>query len=232
MSIKSQGLSLLLALLLVGAVEARESPSKTTRPATLTLVRHGQSVWNLQNRFTGWVDVPLTEKGRAEARRAGKLVRDIRFDRAYTSGLRRAQESLELMMDTYGRKLPVARSRALNERHYGALQGLDKALTAKRVGEETVHRWRRSWDVAPPGGESLQMTAQRTMPYFKRNILRDLKRGKNVLVVAHGNSLRSIVKELEGLTPDQVTGLRIDTGVPLVYRIGPDGKVLSKTTRR
>lgn len=230
-------LVLVLALLLPAGIAAARAPAQRaargdTDVATLTLVRHGQSIWNLQNRFTGWVDVPLTRKGRAEARRAGTLVRDIRFDRAYTSGLQRAQESLKLMMQTYGAQLPVESSRALNERHYGRLQGLNKAETARRLGEKRVHRWRRSWDVAPPGGESLKQTAQRTMPYFERHILRDLQRGKNVLVVAHGNSLRSIVASLEGLSPDQVPQLQIETGVPLVYRIGRDGRVLSKDVRR
>jgi 2,3-bisphosphoglycerate-dependent phosphoglycerate mutase len=202
------------------------------KPGTLVLVRHGQSIWNLQNRFTGWTDVPLTDKGRAEARQAGKLVKEIAFDRAYTSKLQRAEESLQLMMQSYGKKLPVRRSKALNERHYGLLQGLNKAETARRLGEDLVHRWRRSWDVAPPGGESLKQTAARTMPYFERNILREVKRGRNVLVVAHGNSLRSIVKELDRLSPEQVCKLQIDTGVPLVYQIGSDGKVVSKCVRR
>jgi 2,3-bisphosphoglycerate-dependent phosphoglycerate mutase len=199
--------------------------------ATLVLVRHGQSLWNLQNRFTGWVDVPLTTKGRAEARRAGQLVKGlgVRMDRAYTSGLQRAQESLRLMMDSSGQKLPVTASRALNERHYGYLQGLSKDLTAKRLGQELVHTWRRSWDVAPPGGESLEMTAERAMPYFEGPIMRDLRRGKNVLVVAHGNSLRAIVKSLDGLSPAEVTGLQLETGVPLVYKIDPRGRVVSKS---
>jgi 2,3-bisphosphoglycerate-dependent phosphoglycerate mutase len=196
------------------------------------LVRHGQSIWNLQNRFTGWTDVPLTDKGRAEAREAGKLVKDIAFDRAYTSKLQRAEESLQLMMESYGQKLPVKRSKSLNERHYGLLQGLNKAETARRLGGDLVHRWRRSWDVSPPGGESLKQTAARTMPYFERNILEEVKRGKNVLVVAHGNSLRSIVKGLDNLSPEQVCKLQIDTGVPLVYQIGPDGRVVSKCVRR
>jgi 2,3-bisphosphoglycerate-dependent phosphoglycerate mutase len=226
----------LLALLLPAGIAAAKVPARRAArdnkdTATLTLVRHGQSTWNLQNRFTGWVDVPLTRKGRAEARRAGTLVRDIRFDRAYTSGLQRAQDSLKLMMQTYGAELPVKRSKALNERHYGLLQGLNKAETARRVGEKRVHRWRRSWDVAPPGGESLKQTAERTMPYFERHILRDLQQGKNVLVVAHGNSLRSIVASLEGLSPEQVPQLQIETGVPLVYRVGRDGRVVSKDVR-
>lgn len=196
--------------------------------ATLTLVRHGQSQWNLENRFTGWVDVPLTEKGRCEARRAGELVKSIKFDRAYTSGLQRAQESLKLMMKGSGEQLPVRCSTRLNERHYGKLQGLNKAKTAERLGQERVHRWRRSWDGVPPGGESLKMTADRTLPYFNRTIMRDLKQGKNVLVVAHGNSLRAIVMALDGLSPSEVPKLQLATGVPLVYQIDRAGKVVSK----
>jgi 2,3-bisphosphoglycerate-dependent phosphoglycerate mutase len=236
-AVQRRGILLVLVALLLPAgiaaakVPARPAPRDDKDAATLTLVRHGQSTWNLQNRFTGWVDVPLTRKGRAEARRAGTLVRDIRFDRAYTSGLQRAQDSLKLMMQTYGAELPVKRSKALNERHYGLLQGLNKAETARRLGEQRVHRWRRSWDVAPPGGESLKQTAERTMPYFERHIMRDLRQGKNVLVVAHGNSLRSIVASLEGLSPEQVPQLQIETGVPLVYRVGRDGRVVSKDVR-
>jgi 2,3-bisphosphoglycerate-dependent phosphoglycerate mutase len=215
-----------------GRIPIRRASTCDGAAATLVLVRHGQSIWNLQNRFTGWTDVPLTEKGRREACRAGTLVKDVAFDKAYTSGLRRAQDTLSLMMKTYGKKLPVDRSTALNERHYGHLQGLNKAKTAERVGADIVHKWRRSWDIRPPGGESLKDTAKRCMPYFNRNIRKDLKRGKNVLVVAHGNSLRAIVADLEGISPKEVPKLHIDTGVPLVYQIGRDGKVINKSIRR
>jgi 2,3-bisphosphoglycerate-dependent phosphoglycerate mutase len=200
--------------------------------ATLALVRHGQSLWNLENRFTGWVDVPLTEQGRAEARRAGELLRDCSFDVAYTSALSRAQETLAIILDAIGQRPPVIRDQALNERHYGDLQGLNKADTAKRYGDEQVKIWRRSYDVPPPGGESLEMTAQRTLPFFDRAILGDLRQGKNVLVVAHGNSNRSIVMKLDGLTREQVLELNLDTGVPLLYDMAPDGTVRGKQIRK
>lgn len=199
--------------------------------ATLVLIRHGQSLWNLENRFTGWVDVPLTEKGRAEAKRAGDLVRDFRFDVAYTSLLSRAQETLSIVLDTIGQKPPVIRDQALNERHYGDLQGLNKADTAARYGNEQVKLWRRSFDVAPPNGESLELTAKRTLPFFERAILGDLKQGKTVLVVAHGNSNRSIVMKLDKLTGEQVVGVELATGVPLVYEVDGGGNVTSKQIR-
>jgi 2,3-bisphosphoglycerate-dependent phosphoglycerate mutase len=195
---------------------------------TLALVRHGQSLWNLQNRFTGWVDVPLTERGRDEARAAGEALRGIAFDVAYTSALRRAQETLALVMDAAGLDVPVIRDAALNERDYGDLAGLDKAETAERYGAEQVHVWRRSFDVAPPGGESLQDTAARALPFFERAILGDLRHGRDALVVAHGNSNRSIVMRLDALGPDEVVALELATGVPLVYELDADGAVVSK----
>jgi 2,3-bisphosphoglycerate-dependent phosphoglycerate mutase len=186
--------------------------------ATLVLVRHGQSLWNLQNRFTGWVDVPLTAKGREEARTGAQVIRAIRFDVAYTSALQRAQETLAIVLQELGQTaVPVIRDKALNERDYGDLCGLDKAETAKRHGEEQVKIWRRSYDVAPPNGESLKMTAARTLPFFDRAIMGDLRQGQNVLVVAHGNSNRSIVMELDKLTPEQVIALELATGVPRIY---------------
>jgi len=197
--------------------------------ALLALVRHGESQWNLENRFTGWVDVPLTEKGRAEARRAGELLRDIRFDCAFTSVLQRAIETLDIMLEVIDQQgIPIERDQALNERHYGDLQGLNKAETAKKFGEEQVHLWRRSYDIAPPGGESLEDTAARTLPYFEGRIMAAVQQGKNVLVSAHGNSLRSIVMKLDGLTKEQVLGLNLATGVPLVYEFDGSMKLLSK----
>ena len=200
--------------------------------ATLILVRHGQSLWNLENRFTGWVDVPLTEKGREEARRAGDLLKDLHFDVAYTSVLSRAQETLAIILDRTGQTPPVIRDQALNERHYGDLQGLNKADTAARYGEDQVKKWRRSFDISPPNGESLELTAKRTLPFFDRAILGDLKLGKCVLVVAHGNSNRSIVMKLDNLTGEQVIGVELETGVPLVYEVESDGAVKSKTIRK
>ncbi|HTO98918.1 MAG TPA: 2,3-bisphosphoglycerate-dependent phosphoglycerate mutase [Myxococcales bacterium] len=190
---------------------------------TLVLVRHGQSLWNLENRFTGWVDVPLSEKGVAEAHRAGELLRGFRFDVAYTSALSRAQETLRIMLEVMGTQLPVIRDQALNERHYGDLQGLNKEDTAKRYGAEQVKLWRRSYDVPPPNGESLELTAKRTLPFYDRCIAGDLRQGKNVLVVAHGNSNRSIVMQLDKLSGEQVVALELATGAPLVYEMAADG---------
>lgn len=199
----------------------------------LVLVRHGQSIWNLENRFTGWVDVPLTELGREEARRAGRRLKDegLTFDVAYTSVLLRAQETLALIMEEAGLDVPVIRDQALNERHYGDLQGLNKARTAERYGDEQVHIWRRSFATPPPNGESLEMTAARTLPFFDRAIMGDVvDQGKDVLVVAHGNSNRSIVMKLDDLAPDQVPGLELATGIPLRYDLDADGAVLSRET--
>ena len=197
---------------------------------TLVLVRHGQSLWNLENRFTGWVDVPLTDKGRSEARRAGELLRNFRFDVAYTSALSRAQETLRIMLETMGVQLPVIRDQALNERHYGDLQGLNKEDTAKRYGAPQVKLWRRSYDVPPPNGESLELTAKRTLPFYDRCIAGDLRQGKNLLVVAHGNSNRSIVMQLDKLSGEQVVALELATGAPLVYDMDEKGETVKSKT--
>lgn len=200
--------------------------------STLVLLRHGQSQWNLENRFTGWVDVPLTELGRDEAHRAGRKLREagIKFSFAFTSELVRAQETLSIVLAEIGATdLPVERDEALNERHYGDLQGLDKAETAKKYGDEQVHIWRRSYDIAPPGGESLKDTAARTLPYFAARIAPQLQAGHNVLVAAHGNSLRSIVMDLERLTREQVLELNIATGVPIVYELDGALSIVKKT---
>ncbi len=198
---------------------------------TLVLLRHGQSQWNLENKFTGWVDVPLTEKGIEEAHRAGTLLKEsgIDFARAFTSELQRAQETLRIALEDMAvPNLPVTRDQALNERHYGDLQGRDKAETAKMYGDEQVHIWRRSYDVPPPNGESLKDTAARTLPYFSQHIRPCLDAGENVLVVAHGNSLRSIVMQLEKLTREQVLELNIATGIPLVYELDANGAIESQ----
>jgi len=194
----------------------------------LILIRHGQSLWNLEDRFTGWVDVPLTDTGREEARAAGKKLGGIQIDVAYTSALTRAQDTLKIILETLGENLPVIKDQALNERHYGDLQGLNKAQTAEKFGKEQVHIWRRSYDVPPPNGESLKDTAARTLPYFGSRILPDVKAGKNVIVAAHGNSLRSIVMDLEGLTKEQVLELNLATGVPIVYEIDSNGAIREK----
>ncbi len=197
----------------------------------LVLVRHGQSVWNLQNRFTGWIDVPLTEKGKEEAYRAGELLKDIKFDVAYTSNLTRAQETLRIILETIGLLIPVIKDEALNERHYGALQGLNKDRAREKWGKEIVHLWRRSYDIPPPEGESLKDTAARTIPFLERAIMGDIFDGRNVLVVAHGNSLRSIVMYLEKLGPDEIIKVEIPTGTPIVYDIDEKGNVLNKEIR-
>ena len=207
---------------------------------TLVLIRHGQSQWNLENRFTGWVDVPLTHTGREEARRGAQLIRTIRFDRAFTSELQRAQQTLQVVLEAIGQTgIPVEKHQALNERHYGALQGLNKAETAKKYGEEQVLLWRRSYDIPPPKdktewnplgiSESLQDTAARTLPYFNEKILPLVKAGQSVLVAAHGNSLRSIVMELDHLTKEQVLKLNLATGAPIVYELDAHGTVIKKT---
>lgn len=195
----------------------------------LVLLRHGESQWNLENRFTGWVDVPLSPKGIEEARRAGELLKNVPMDKLYTSVLTRATETARIALEVRGGpELPTERDQALNERHYGDLQGLNKAETAKQYGEEQVHIWRRSYDVPPPNGESLKDTAARTLPYFRDHVMADIRAGKNVLVVAHGNSLRSIVMDLDHLTREEVLELNIPTGVPLVYDFDDHGNITSK----
>jgi 2,3-bisphosphoglycerate-dependent phosphoglycerate mutase len=197
--------------------------------ADLILLRHGQSQWNLENRFTGWVDVPLSANGEAEARAAGELLRGRRIDKLFTSDLKRAIDTATLALESAGiRNVPTERDAALNERMYGDLQGLNKAEAATKFGAEQIKQWRRSYDIKPPGGESLADTAARVLPYWEGHILPDLRAGKNVLVAAHGNSLRALVMHLDGLTRAQVLELEIPTGKPLLYDIGPDGGVRAK----
>jgi 2,3-bisphosphoglycerate-dependent phosphoglycerate mutase len=196
----------------------------------LVLIRHGQSIWNLENRFTGWVDVPLTETGEEEARKAATHLKDIDFPIAYTSALRRAQDTLRIILETLGTDVPVIRDQALNERHYGDLQGLNKDELREKFGPQQVKIWRRSYDTPPPGGEALKDTAARTLPFFDRCIMGDIRQGKNVLVVAHGNSNRSIVMQLDKLSKEEVLELNLETGVPLVYELSEAGEVLSKKT--
>ena len=197
----------------------------------LVLVRHGQSDWNLKNLFTGWRDVDLTEKGVAEAREAGRKLKaqGIMFDVAFTSALKRAQRTLDLMLTELGQTtIPIFKDQALNERDYGDLVGLNKDDARKKWGEEQVHIWRRSYDVAPPGGESLKDTLARALPYYVTDILPRVLRGERVLVAAHGNSLRALVMVLDKHTPDSITKLNLDTGVPMVYRLNADSTVASK----
>jgi 2,3-bisphosphoglycerate-dependent phosphoglycerate mutase len=195
----------------------------------LILLRHGQSQWNLENRFTGWVDVPLSAKGEAEARAAGETLRGRRIDVLYTSVLKRAIDTATIALAAAGiTPPPTVRDGALNERMYGDLQGLDKAEAAARWGAAQVKLWRRSYDVRPPGGESLADTAARVLPFWESRILPDVRAGKNVLVVAHGNSLRALVMHLDGLSREQVLELEIPTGVPLLYDVALDGHVAGK----
>lgn len=198
----------------------------------LVLVRHGQSIWNAEDRFTGWVDVPLSEQGEEEARKAGRLLKDYDFQVAYTSALTRAQRSLDIMLEEMNARIPIIRDAALNERMYGDLQGLSKEAMRQKFGAEQVHIWRRSYDVAPPGGESLKDTAARTIPFFERCILGDIALGKNVLVVAHGNSNRAIIMMLDQLNKEEVMDLNLDTGVPYIYELERDGKVVRRDILR
>lgn len=196
-------------------------------PGKLVLVRHGQSKWNLENRFTGWVDIELTPEGEKEALEGGQALKGYRFDMAYTSALKRAQRTLDIILEEIGQTdIPVEKDEALNERHYGDLQGLNKAETAEKHGEEQVHIWRRSYDVPPPNGESLKDTAARTLPYFVDNIEKEVKEGKDILVVAHGNSLRSIVMYLEKLGPEEIVKVNIPTGKPKLYEFDDEMKLV------
>jgi 2,3-bisphosphoglycerate-dependent phosphoglycerate mutase len=197
----------------------------------LVLVRHGQSEWNLKNLFTGWKDPGLTELGVEEARIAGNRLneRGLRFDIAFTSALSRAQETLRLMLEEIGQpNLETLRDQALNERDYGDLSGLNKDDARKRWGAEQVHLWRRSYDVSPPGGESLKDTVARALPYYVQEILPRVLRGERVLVAAHGNSLRALVMVLDRLTPKTIPAMELATGIPLVYRLHADSTVASK----
>jgi 2,3-bisphosphoglycerate-dependent phosphoglycerate mutase len=190
---------------------------------TLVLVRHGESQWNLENRFTGWVDIPLSEHGMEEAHSAGEKLRGMHFDVGFTSVLQRAIKTMEIILDVIDQKdLPIQRDQALNERHYGDLQGLNKAETAQKFGDEQVKLWRRSYATRPPNGESLEDTAARVLPYYENKIVPELSAGKNVLIVAHGNSLRSLVMQLDHLTGDEVVELNIPTGVPLFYEMSAE----------
>jgi len=197
----------------------------------LVLVRHGQSEWNLKNLFTGWKDPGLTDLGVEEARTAGRRLkaRGLDFDVAFTSALTRAQETLRLMLKEIGRpELPTVRDQALNERDYGDLSGLNKDDARKRWGAEQVHLWRRSYDVSPPGGESLKDTVARALPYYVQEILPRVMRGERALVAAHGNSLRALAMVLDRLTPETIPSMELATGLPLVYRLNADTTVAAK----
>jgi 2,3-bisphosphoglycerate-dependent phosphoglycerate mutase len=190
--------------------------------STLIIVRHGQSTWNLENRFTGEVDVDLTPLGVTEAIKAGQQIKPYLIDAAYTSALKRAIESLDLILrEMNATNIPVMRTAALNERNYGDLQGLNKVETEKKYGPQQVLIWRRSFDVAPPHGESLKNTYDRVVPYYKKEMEPRLTAGKNLLIVAHGNSLRALMMYLEKISPEEIANLNLATGVPRLYEFGP-----------
>jgi len=209
----------------------RPNEEPLTMPNALVLVRHGESHWNRLNMFTGWQDVDLTDEGVAEAHRAGAMLKaeGRHPDLAFTSTLKRAKNTLKFILSELDQdNLPIVQDAALNERDYGDLMGLNKDEARKRWGDEQVHLWQRSYDIAPPGGESLKDTAARVLPFYEKRIVPELRAGKNVLVVAHGNSLRALVMQLDRLSPDQVIELSIGTGMPLVYRFRADGTVAEK----
>jgi len=208
-----------------------DSKDPSVGESILVLVRHGESEWNKANRFTGWKDVGLTEEGMAEAHRAGAMLKESghRFHCAFTSTLKRAHNTLDIILDELGQgKLPTVKAAALNERDYGELVGINKEEARKRWGAEQVHLWQRSYDIAPPGGESLKDTALRVIPFFQKWVVPELQKGKNVILVAHGNSLRSLIMELDKLDPDEVMQVELPTASPLVYRFNADGSVAEK----
>ena len=195
----------------------------------LVLVRHGQSEWNLKNLFTGWKDVDLTEQGVAEARAAGRKLKaqGLKFNVAYTSALKRANRTLDLILEEMGQSVPIVHDQALNERDYGDLVGMNKDDARAKWGEEQVLIWRRSYDVPPPGGESLKDTVARALPYFVQEILPRVLRGERTLISAHGNSLRALIMVLERLTPEKILKRELATGVPIIYRLNADSTVAS-----
>ena len=197
----------------------------------LILVRHGQSEWNAKNLFTGWKDPGLTDQGVSEAKNAGKLIseQNIEFDIMYTSMLSRAQKTGDIILGILNHKeIPIIKNEALNERHYGNLAGLNKDDARKKWGEEQVHIWRRSFDVPPPDGESLKNTAERVLPYFNSVIMPQIKNGDNILIAAHGNSLRALIMQLDGISDQDIVKLEIPTGAPIHYAFGEDGSVVLK----
>jgi len=193
------------------------------------LIRHGQSQWNLENKFTGWVDVPLTPKGEEEAKDAGKKLANYTFDLAYTSKLQRAQNTLKMVLENSNNiGVPTTEDLALNERMYGDLQGLDKTETEQKFGVEQVKIWRRSYDIAPPNGESLKDTAARVIPYYESEILPKLKAGKNIIVAAHGNSLRALIMDIEKMSPEEILAFEIPTATPRIYVFDENMNILEK----
>ena len=197
----------------------------------LVLVRHGQSEWNLKNLFTGWENPNLTDKGIAEASNAGKKLKskNLHFNRAYTSVLTRAQKTLELILDEINQQeIPIVADAALNERDYGDLTGLNKDEARKKWGEEQVHIWRRSYNIAPPGGESLRDTLARVLPNYIKNIQPKILRGENIIIAAHGNSLRALIMAIKGMEPEEILKFELNTGIPVIYRFNSDSTVLER----
>jgi 2,3-bisphosphoglycerate-dependent phosphoglycerate mutase len=211
---------------------ARQQSEETSLPGNvLVLIRHGESEWNRLNIFTGWKDVGLSEEGVAEAHRAGTMLKEEnrKFDCAFTSTLRRAHNTLSIILGELDQKgIPTVKDAALNERDYGELVGVNKDEARRRFGAAQVHLWQRSFDVAPPGGESLKDTAARVIPFYQKRIIPEVNEGKNVLIVAHGNSLRALIMQLDRLSPDEVMQLELATGVPMIYRLNADGSVAEK----
>jgi 2,3-bisphosphoglycerate-dependent phosphoglycerate mutase len=198
---------------------------------TLVLIRHGQSQWNLENRFTGWTDVPLTEQGKKDAATSGNALKEFSFNQAFTSRLQRAQQTLSSILQASGQsQIPVIQDSALNERHYGDLQGLNKAETAEKYGQEQVRLWRRSYATRPPNGESMEDCEHRTLPFFKQYVLPHVEAGQNIIVAAHGNSLRPIMKFLDNLDPDAAASMEIGLCTPYVYWFD-SGKLVKKEVR-
>lgn len=195
----------------------------------LVCVRHGQSLWNKENRFTGWTDIELSEEGEKEAKRAGELLKDFKFYKVFTSVLKRAIKTAEIILDVTGQKnLELVKNEALNERHYGDLQGKNKAEVGEEVGAEQLHLWRRGYDTPPPNGESLKDTKERVIPYYKENIEPLLKEGKDILISAHGNSLRALTMYLEDIATDKISDLNIPTGKPYVYELNDNLEIKEK----
>lgn len=195
----------------------------------LILVRHGESQWNLENRFTGWVDIDLSPRGEEEAKKAGDLLKNYHIDCVFTSALKRAQRTTDIILERMNiTDIPIEKDQALNERHYGDLQGLNKQETGEKFGMDQLKIWRRSYDVAPPNGESLKDTQNRVLPYYYEKIQPKLKEGKNVLISAHGNSLRALVMHLENLSKEEVLELNIPTGIPYVYQLDDNLNIISK----
>ncbi|HEX2786366.1 MAG TPA: 2,3-bisphosphoglycerate-dependent phosphoglycerate mutase [Ignavibacteria bacterium] len=195
----------------------------------LVIVRHGQSQWNLENKFTGWIDIDLSPKGIEEANKASERLKDYKFDVAYTSDLVRAQRTLDIILKNINQdNIPISKDKALNERMYGDLQGLNKDETRQKFGDEQVKIWRRSYDIAPPNGESLKDTAARVIPYYEKYIKPDLLAGRNVIISAHGNSLRALMMYLENMSKEKILETEIPTGHPILYKLDDKLNILEK----